>query len=172
MLKNKSNNYKPTHYTSDNNTRYLLGKIGKRNALFIGINPSKADSIIPDPTIKKIIGFANYNRYDGWFVVNIYPQRSTNPTDLHKKLDISIVKKNKKIIEKLLRDVQINAIVACWGRLIISRYFLRGILLDIVKLKGLDKNKWVCIGKTLDGTPKHPSRHKYTKFKHFSLNKL
>ena len=44
-----------------------------------GINPSTATESRPDPTMRKIIGFAIRNGFEGFAMMNLYPLRSTNP---------------------------------------------------------------------------------------------
>ena len=56
--------------------RYLLKKEGKRVLYVIGINPSTANEEMPDRTIVRVMGFAEDNGFDGFAMINLYPQRS------------------------------------------------------------------------------------------------
>ncbi len=62
-----------------NTVRYLLKKEGKRILYVIGINPSTANQEKPDRTIRRVMGFAEDNGFDGFAMINLYPQRSTLP---------------------------------------------------------------------------------------------
>lgn len=164
-----SKDYIVTDYIGDDKNRFLLGRVGQKNALFIGINPSRASDKISDLTITKIMGFANRNGYDGWFIVNVYPQRATSPKDLHTRPNKELVKTNKNVIANLVKNFSIDSVIACWGNTIEVRNYLPSLLQDIINNTGLKNLEWRCISKILGGTPKHPSRHAYCKFVPYSF---
>lgn len=49
---------------------------------FVMLNPSTADANVDDPTIRRCIGFARRWDMGGIEVVNLYPWRATNPSEL------------------------------------------------------------------------------------------
>lgn len=53
-----------------------------RICVFVMLNPSTADAILDDPTIRRCIAFAKYWGYDGIRVVNLVAFRATRPTDM------------------------------------------------------------------------------------------
>lgn len=53
--------------------RYVLSKPGKNVLFVIGVNPSTANEEKPDPTMRKVIGFAEVNGFDGFVMLNLYP---------------------------------------------------------------------------------------------------
>ena len=64
--------------------RYLLTRrwgLGPA-ALFVMLNPSTADDVDDDPTIRRCVGFARRWRLGGLEVVNLYALRATDPRDL------------------------------------------------------------------------------------------
>ena len=70
----------------DNTARYILGQINEEKGatlLCFGINPSTACPECLDNTIRKVVKLSANNGYANWIMVNIYPQRATNPNDLH-----------------------------------------------------------------------------------------
>ena len=70
--------------------RLLLSRIWDRRKLLVvwaGLNPSKADHRIDDPTIRREIGFTRDWGYGGLFKVNIFGLRSTDPKALRKHPD-------------------------------------------------------------------------------------
>ena len=91
----------------DNTARFTLGQIHNLNGrtlLCFGINPSTACPECIDNTIKKIINISKHNGYENWIMLNIYPQRATNPDDMHIERDENLVTLNflhiKETVEK------------------------------------------------------------------------
>ena len=67
----------------DNTKRFLIGKKGQYEMLAIALNPSVANENKLDPTSKNIELIANNNGCDGWWLVNLYPKRMSNPCLLY-----------------------------------------------------------------------------------------
>lgn len=140
--------------------RYTLGQPavgkGKKNLVCFGINPSTARPNDLDNTLKSVERIAKRAGYDGWIMLNVYPQRATNPNDLHTELDEDIHNKNVQHIQKVL--VEYNAtILAAWGTLINKRAYLKKCLQEIHSVSKQSKRKWVRIGAiSKDGHPHHP----------------
>lgn len=62
--------------------RYTLTRIWdprKSRVVFIMLNPSTADAIKDDPTIKRCMSYADSFGYGGMIVLNLFAYRSTNP---------------------------------------------------------------------------------------------
>ncbi|NEQ99153.1 MAG: DUF1643 domain-containing protein [Cyanothece sp. SIO2G6] len=55
--------------------------------LFIGLNPSTADAVTNDPTIRRCIGFARSWGYGGMMVTNLFAYRATRPQELRQVTD-------------------------------------------------------------------------------------
>ena len=75
----KGNNKGKVLYLGDDTERFILGESGANPIICFGINPSTANDIKYDPTILKIRKIASENNCDGWIMLNLYPQRATNP---------------------------------------------------------------------------------------------
>jgi hypothetical protein len=150
------NNWLYTH--SHNNTvRYILGTKGLHPLICIGINPSTAEPNNLDNTLKSVERLALSNSYDSWIMLNVYPQRATNPNDLHKTINTSIHKENINQISNLLQSIQNPTIWGAWGTLINKRPYLLKCLKDIYTTSQSYNCKWVSIGKrTKQGHPHHP----------------
>lgn len=58
--------------------------------LWIMHNPSKADHINDDPTIRRVIKFAKSWGYGGLYVGNLFPYRATKPDELKAIDDIEL----------------------------------------------------------------------------------
>ena len=140
-----------------------------------GVNPSKAkvinNELKTDPTILKIKEIIKKNNYDGWIMLNLYPEVTSNPEEL-KDFKTELHKKNIDKIKEILKKYPNSGILACWGNLINKRdylkYCLKGLKKDNFKdysLLGevngiieITKNrKWYHIGSlTKKGNPRHP----------------
>lgn len=55
---------------------------GSRLVNFIMLNPSTADGIDDDPTIRRCIGFAKSWGYDGMIITNLFAFRATKPKEM------------------------------------------------------------------------------------------
>lgn len=76
-----------------NKYRFALGSISEKTLFVFGINPSTADDKEPDPTIRKVMGFAKENGYTSFVMFNLYPQRATNPNDLPQEASKEMIQK-------------------------------------------------------------------------------
>lgn len=144
-------------YTPDlNNTvRYTLGEPGKNNLICIGINPSTAEPNKLDPTLTVVKKLSKQHGFDGWIMLNIYPQRATNPSNLHKQMDEDLHKKNLLYIKNLIKDYPQSTIWAAWGTIIEKRKYLKDCLKDIKDI--LIDVPWISIGSvSKSGHPHHP----------------
>ncbi|MBV1756433.1 MAG: DUF1643 domain-containing protein [Dethiosulfatibacter sp.] len=84
----------------DNSSRYVLGKEGKKPLICIGVNPSNAEPEKLDNTLKSVERVAEANGYDSWIMLNIYPQRATDPNDLHSQINFDLDYENISHIAK------------------------------------------------------------------------
>lgn len=141
-------------YLGDDTERFILGESGANPIICFGINPSTANDIKYDPTILKIRKIASENNCDSWVMLNLYPQRATNPNDMHEKADNNLNKKNYKAIRSVF-NIYPNALtLASWGNAIEKRKYLKDCLKEILAIA--PDRKWVCRGKlTVKGNPRH-----------------
>ncbi len=151
--------------------RYVLGatldeSVKRENKVLIciGVNPSTAIPLVLDPTLIRVHNHANNMSYKEWYMLNIYPQRATNPNDMHKKdeRDDKIHKKNleqiKVLLDKLnkIKDMEIDVWCA-WGNLITKRDYLHEMQKDIITIfKGRKNYVFKAYGATCKGEPRHP----------------
>lgn len=113
--------------TADNSARYVLGTVGDNPLVCVGVNPSTAAPGDPDRTVSKVMGFAARNGFDSWVMLNLYPQRSTDPKGMHLVHDPQLQADNERHIADLIGGRQLT-IVAAWGELIQSAPTSRGCL--------------------------------------------
>ena len=155
------------------NVRYVLKKEGQKMLVVIGVNPSKATENISDPTMTKIIGFAKYNGFDGFIMLNLYPQRCTNPNGLDKEINTEMHNENLKYIASEISNIESPHVLLAYGDTIERRPFLKSCLRDIISLFSLKNPQWMQIGTyTKSGNPRHPSRPGYCTFSPLDISKL
>jgi hypothetical protein len=102
-------------FSTDNIYRYQLSRIwddSKPKILFIMLNPSTADDFVDDPTIRRVINYANTWGYGGVYVGNLYAFRSTDPKGLN-SVDDPIGPENITNIQMLIGLV--DKIIYAWG---------------------------------------------------------
>ena len=144
-----------------NKSRYLLGRVGNKNILFIGINPNTACHNKYDLTTKKIAKFSILNNFDGWILANIYPQRTLTPAQLPNKPEMNEIKTNVDSILKAINVYDIENICCCWGNAISERLYFFEILAELVSFT--KKKRFFRLGDlSKAGNPKHPSRLSYS----------
>jgi hypothetical protein len=81
-------------------------------AMFIGLNPSTADELTNDPTIRRCIAFARGWGYDALCMANLFGYRATKPIDMKKASD-PVGPENDNILSRLASDAGIA--IAAWG---------------------------------------------------------
>lgn len=146
--------------------RYMLGTHTHKNSplIIIGVNPSEAKPDKPDPTIKRVEGFARNKKYDSFMMLNLYAQRATYLNDLEERFNEDLHNRNLDAFEHVLKHWHGEAnptIWAAWGTGIKKRDYLLKCLADIVKIGDKYDAEWVCAGRTKLGHPRHPSRLAY-----------
>lgn len=141
--------------SDDGTYRYELhrwwNKPGGRLLTFVMLNPSTADATTDDPTIRRCIGFARRERYDGVAVVNLYAYRATDPKNLPHLHALAVGPDNDTTLSTFLnRSAQTGQhIVAAWG----TNATTRRVDEVLALAEGVT---WKCLGLTKNGHPKHP----------------
>jgi len=155
------------------NVRYVLKREGANMLVVIGVNPSKATDKISDPTMTKIMGFAKYNGFDGFIMLNLYPQRCTNPNDLHKEMNRELHNENLRAIASEISNMESPSVLLAYGNTIGYRKYLKLCLKDIISLFAPKNPQWLQIGAlTQRGNPRHPSRAGYCTLSPLDISKL
>jgi hypothetical protein len=117
----------------------------ERQVMFIGLNPSTADEINDDPTVRRCIGFARKWGFSRMCMTNIFAFRATDPAVMLAAAD-PVGPENDKVLRECANKS--NLIVAAWGNY--GTYRQRAQRVREI-LPGLQ-----CLGKTKIGQPKHP----------------
>ncbi len=141
----------------DNRLRYVLGRIGVKPLMVIGLNPSTAAPGNPDPTIKAVERHCLRMGYDGWFMLNLFPLRETHPEKLPEIAPSGVMEAAFPAIIKLLQDYPDAPIWAAWGAHLHLRPYLIDGLKQLVELPGMENRNWFHVGTlTKEGHPRHP----------------
>lgn len=128
--------------------RYSLWRIWDVNlprCCFIGLNPSTADEVIDDPTIRRCIRFARDWGFGSYYMLNIFAWRDTDPRGMKAAAEPIGEKNDHEII---VTTTNSHLTVAAWG--VHGAYCGRG-----QAVRGLVE-KLHHLGLTKDGHPKHP----------------
>ena len=133
--------------------RYRLGRTWDedgRQLVVIGLNPSTADALEDDPTIRRCCGFAKSWGYGGIQMLNLFAWRSTKPQALRAVVD-PVGPENLAWIRISVRRHGGPLLVA-WGAHgeLLGKRPVREVL-DAVHPEPL----W-CLGTTKAGHPRHP----------------
>jgi hypothetical protein len=129
--------------------RYALWRIwgeGRAFAVFNGLNPSTADHLEDDPTIRREMGFVmSWPDYDGLIKINAHAFRATDPAVMLAAPD-SIGPDNDHWTYEAMK-IGAGPGVACWGA--DGNHAGRA---DQLR----QNYNWRCFGVTKDGHPRHP----------------
>lgn len=135
--------------------RYYLSR-GWSNApkvTWVCLNPSTADAMQDDPTIRRCIGFARSWGHGSVAVVNLYAWRTTYPKELRAagKSGFDIVgPDNDRHVCGAAMDA--GLVVVAWGRNGRDRHRIHRVL-TLLEAEGVQP---MCLGVTQEGQPNHP----------------
>ena len=113
--------------------------------MFIGLNPSTADEVVNDPTIRRCISFSSSWGFTRMCMTNLFAYRATQPEDMKKQVD-PIGPDNDTHLLQIAAGA--GLIIAAWGN---HGSFL-GRDNEVVKLIP----NLHCLGVSKGGHPKHP----------------
>lgn len=141
--------------SANGDARYVLGEVGSNPLVVFGLNPSTARPNDLNPTLKRVVRFAADNGFDGWTMLNIYPQWSTDPHELHDQHDPGFKAENERHIAAAIQGRA--PLLAAWGTGVTLRPYLRVLLSDIFEITTAESAQWVHVGELTQGRhPRHP----------------
>ena len=126
---------------------------------FIMFNPSTADGLRDDQTIRRCMYFAKREGYSGITVVNLYAYRTTFPVDLVARFveGVDVVgPRNQRSILESLNDAR--QVVLAWGGMSFKGLSGHPQVIRECISSIPDGIEILCLGTTKDGAPRHPSR--------------
>jgi hypothetical protein len=146
------------YLSPDRKYRYWLLRVwDESRPLFccIGQNPSKADEVTNDATIRKDLGFAARGGFGGLLKLNVAAIRATDPRDCW-TAEAPIGPENSvEYLHQYLTKFQPELIVAAWGNM--HKRFAE----HCAAIKSQIPNLW-CFGTTQSGSPRHTLMLPYT----------
>lgn len=140
--------------------RFVLGRVAEASAqappfISICMNPSFADQTQSDKTVNRLVKASTDNKYHGWLVLNLYPERATNASNLS-PYDPNLSKANCDVIERQLRKFAAREILGAWGDL--KHPTLQRAKVDVLDtLDRLGVNLFTFDRLTSGGNPRHPT---------------
>lgn len=107
-------------FSEDRQDRYMLERVmshdNRSTVAFVGLNPSTADHMQDDPTIRRCVGFAERWGYGRIVMLNLFSYRATDPeVMLAHKENTHTVNRNIDVIVEETRAAHL--VVAAWGKL-------------------------------------------------------
>lgn len=141
----------------DGRKRYELARAWDASlpgVTFIGANPSLADDIEDDATVRKWLGFARRLGYGSFAALNLEPWIATNPKALRDMAPDVVDKPNQFLLGTIT-----GAVIVCWGDCLQKRHAAHE---SIWLLKNSTALTVQCWGRTARGNPKHPLMLSYS----------
>jgi hypothetical protein len=145
-------------FSEDRLFRYTLERVWwadppQPKVAFIGLNPSTADEVQDDPTVRRCIRYAKAWGYGGMIMLNIFAYRSTNPRGLYRPRGDVVGPMNDYWITQTVQRRDVDMVVACWGSH--GKYRNRGIdVIGNVLSSGVSLLRLGPVTKL--GHPRHP----------------
>jgi hypothetical protein len=119
------------------------------------LNPSTATDLVEDPTVRRLLGFADRWGHGGIILLNIFSFRSTDPKALKSLIKAGedpVGEENTENIHTVFREYRRDRLLLAWGG--------HGGLLDrgrdIAGLAMREHGHPECFGLTNNGQPRHP----------------
>ena len=138
--------------------RYILGTVGSRPLITIGINPSTAEPDHLDNTLKSVERIALANGFDSFVMFNVYAQRATRPDDMDKECNAALHAENMRAFRWVLeRSGEAPAVWAAWGAIIEKRGYLSECVREMTEIAAKAGAVWYHAGPiSVKGHPHHP----------------
>lgn len=136
--------------------RYILRRSWYGSPLqctWIMLNPSTADDVMDDPTIRRCMAFSKSWGYGNMLVVNLFALRATDPKALREDSDPVGSENDAAIAEAVLGSA---AVICAWGSHAYAARRANAVLEVLRHTKGSAAARPLCLGTTKDGSPRHP----------------
>lgn len=135
-------------FSEDRIYRYALWRVWnttRKPLMLIGLNPSKANEVLNDPTVIRGMTRAANEGFGGLLMANLYAYVSTDPTSLLSDGDFIGID-NDVYLQHMIK---LSSIVVCgWGSFPAASRRASAVLEMI--------SEPYCLGINKDGQPKHP----------------
>ncbi len=136
--------------------RSLLTRLYDREGItagLFGVNPSKADHMIDDPTVRRLDGFADRLSWRRILLGNLADYRATDPKELA-RVEHPISELNETHLEIIIAESDI--LIAMWGPNKKLPKSLRDAWITLYAMCWDAQKPLMCWGTCKDGHPCHP----------------
>lgn len=143
-------NSRTASFSEDREYRYTLWQWWNTELTavqFICLNPSTANEIQDDPTVRRCINFAYDWGYGGFCMTNLFAYRATDPKDMRAHED-PVGPDNDDFIKEIYNKTKVKLTVAAWG----THGDYMGRANHVVKMLG----PLFCLRINKEGSPAHP----------------
>jgi hypothetical protein len=144
-------------FSPDRRYRYFLARRWREGPclVYCGMNPSRGDESGEDPTLRRMIGFANRDGFGAITVVNLFGLVSVNPQAVFGATD-PVGEENDQAIAGACTGREVRKLVACWGLAPAMRPARVETVLTLLRQHG----DVYCLGRTIGKfqMPLHPLR--------------
>ena len=149
----------------DRQYRYVLWRdwSEERRLAVVGFNPSTADELTDDQTIRRCMGYARREGLGGLLMLNLFALRSTDPKALLEHPD-PVGANDGYLRDTLGNHLGPPIVLAAWGAI---KHPLAEERVELVR-SIVDPDRLRCIGRTATGAPRHPSRGAYRDLEPFA----
>lgn len=135
-----------------------------RPLVVCGLNPSTADELTDDPTIRKLTHYAKRDRFHGLVMINAFALRATDPSELANALNKGIDPagpQNDFIVERCAIAWPHAMVAVAWGKpkkqpKRLAPYIERAARILATANANARQVPLACYGTNKDGSPKHP----------------
>lgn len=128
---------------------------GSSPLVVIGMNPSHATDRVSDSTVNRVVEASMELRHTSWWMLNLYPERSSKPMNL-RAFDPALSAENCGEIAAFLRVAQVDQVLAAWVD--VKHPTLRQAKKDVlVMLHSINVRVYYYGTLTHRGNPRHPS---------------
>lgn len=142
-------------FSEDRRHRYVLWRrwgSSAKTLVVVGLNPSTADEVADDPTIRRCVGFAGREGCSALTMLNLYALRATDPVELQLQND-TIGARNDYFI-RLHTSLPGALVVVAWGSKLPPGSQRDAQVIGL--LRAHCPTQVFCFGLTKRGHPRHP----------------
>lgn len=123
---------------------------GRGACCFVMLNPSTADGVQDDPTIRRCVGFAKRWGFSALSVRNLFPWRATDPSEL---FHADSVTGGHRGDQELLAACTADMVVLAWGAKVPFKRDHEALRLFAQHFPAVPL---YCLERTKAGSPRHP----------------
>lgn len=126
------------------------------NTVIIMVNPSTADAIEDDATIRKLKGFARHKGWSNLIVGNLFAYRAKDVRELA-QVDDPVGPENDKYLREMIGSRDTLRVIFAWGPTAKLPHRLRQRWREVARMATYDGGPRFCLGEPAkDGQPRHP----------------